>query len=805
MSGRGRLAFCAALATLAAACALLPLVEPAAWLIQAAVLIGVQAGVGAAARRVPLARPLTVLAQALTSLLLLTLVFARSVAPAGFLPVPEVFTHFAALFEQGVQDVGRYAIPAPLTDGIRLMLIGGVLLIGLLVDTVAVTYRSAAPAGLPLLALYSVAAGLSEGGARWLWFLCAAGGYLLLLLAEGRERLSQWGRVFADRTRPGAAPHQPGSVGGAAAAPVRTGRRIGVLALGVSLLVPTALPSLSGGLLDGVGAGGGGVRGQGGGTVSAVNPVVALKNSLDQPQDRTALVYRTDGGDNGENGENGLYLRIVALDRFDGAQWKPSERRIGEIPDQLPAPRGLGPQVRTSTVRTTIQASDAYAQDWLPMPFPADRVRLEGKWRFEPEGRTLVGYDEQTTRGLRYTVESLQVRPTAEQLRNAPDPPPGLEREYTAVPGTLPDVVSRTARQVTRGAENDYERAVRLQDWFADEGGFVYDTEVEAGTGVNAIADFLRQKEGFCVHFSFAMASMARTLGIPARVAVGFTPGTARDDGAMEVGFQDAHAWPELYFEGVGWTRFEPTPTRGSTPPYARPDAPDPDGDSGEVLPDRDGSDEPTVAPSPSQECTAQQKRSDPECGLAAPLPGSGGSEEGPSAAAVAGVGGASLLLLALLLLPMLLRMRRRSRRLRTRPRGTGPEGAEGVLAAWQELLDTGWDYGIVPEDSATPRTAAERLARVGELRPPEAEALQRVALAVEQVLYAPEPQPAPGIARDVQRVRAGLRAAAPRTLRIRALLLPPSTGRLLRAAGHRGRALRARWIRAMRRPRPAE
>ncbi|MDF4250129.1 DUF3488 and transglutaminase-like domain-containing protein [Streptomyces sp. WMMB303] len=803
MSGRGRLAFCAALATLAAACALLPLVEPAAWLIQAAVLIGVQAGVGAAARRVPLARPLTVLAQALTSLLLLTVVFARSAAPAGFLPAPGVFTHFSALFEQGVQDVSRYAIPAPLTDGIRLMLIGGVLLIGLLVDTVAVTYRSAAPAGLPLLALYSVAAGLSEGGARWLWFLCAAGGYLLLLLAEGRERLSQWGRVFADRTRPGAAPHQPGSVAGPAAAPVRTGRRIGVLALGVSLLVPTALPSLSGGLLDEVGTGGGGGRGQGGGTVSAVNPVVALKNSLDQPQDRTALVYRTDGEDDSE--DEGLYLRIVALDRFDGAQWKPSERRIGEIPDRLPAPRGLGPDVRTSTVRTTIQASDAYAQDWLPMPFPADRVRLEGKWRFEPEGRTLVGYDKQTTRGLRYTVESLRVRPTAEQLRNAPDPPPALEREYTAVPGTLPDVVPRTARQITRGAANDYERAVRLQDWFAVEGGFSYDTEVEAGTGVNAIADFLRQKEGFCVHFSFAMASMARTLGIPARVAVGFTPGTARGDGAMEVGFQDAHAWPELYFEGVGWTRFEPTPTRGSTPPYARPDAPDPDRDSGEVLPDRGGSDEPTVAPSPSHECTAQQKRSDPECGLAAPLPGSGSSEEGPSAATVAGIGAASLLLLALLLLPMLLRMRRRSRRLRSPSRGTGPESAEGVLAAWQELLDTGWDYGIVPEDSATPRTAAERLARVGELQPPEAEAVQRIALAVEQVLYAPEPQPAPGITRDVQRVRSGLRAAAPRTLRVRALLLPPSTGRLLRAAGHRGRVLRARWTRVLRRPRPAE
>ncbi|WP_458243229.1 DUF3488 domain-containing protein [Streptomyces sp. MAI_2237] len=100
------------------------------------------------------------------------------------------------------------------------MLLGGVMIIGLAVDTLAVTFRSAAPAGLPLLALYSVAAGLSDGGTDWLWFLVAAAGYLMLLLAEGRDRLSQWGRVF------GGAPRTPGGEPGAVA-PVRTGRRIG--------------------------------------------------------------------------------------------------------------------------------------------------------------------------------------------------------------------------------------------------------------------------------------------------------------------------------------------------------------------------------------------------------------------------------------------------------------------------------------------------------------------------------------------------------------------------------------------------
>ncbi|MYW49431.1 transglutaminaseTgpA domain-containing protein, partial [Streptomyces sp. SID161] len=196
MSGRARLALCAAAATLMTCCALLPLVAEPVWLLQLVPLLAVQTGVGAAARRVPLGRSLTVAAQVLVTLVLLTLMFARRHAIAGLLPGPDTFRYFAELLRQGTDDVGRYAIPAPVTDGIKLMLIGGALLIGLLVDVIAVTLRTAAPAGLPLLALYSVAAGLSDGGAEWLWFLVAAAGYLTLLLAEGRERLAQWGRVF---------------------------------------------------------------------------------------------------------------------------------------------------------------------------------------------------------------------------------------------------------------------------------------------------------------------------------------------------------------------------------------------------------------------------------------------------------------------------------------------------------------------------------------------------------------------------------------------------------------------------------
>ncbi|WP_314172736.1 transglutaminase TgpA family protein [Streptomyces winkii] len=795
MSGRGRLALCATLATLAAASALLPLVQPATWLLQAALLLGVQTLVGALTRRVPLARPLTPAVQAVVTLLLLTFFFVRDEAVAGLLPGPAAFTEFGQLLAQGGHDVGRYAIPAPVTDGIRLMLVGGVVVIGLLVDSLAVTFRSAAPAGLPLLALYSVAAGLAPDGAGWPWFLCAAGGYLLLLLAEGRERLSQWGRVFTDRGRPGSPAYEPGGVEGPATAPVRTGRRIGALTLGLALIVPALMPSLGSGLLDAARSGSGGV-GPNGGTVSAVNPLVALQDSLNQAEDRTALTYTTNTRNTQE-----MYLRIVALDQFDGSSWKPSERRIDAVPDPLPAPQGLSPDVRTEKVRSNVIAADWYAQNWLPMPYPADRVRLDGRWRFEPEGRTLVGDRGQTTRGARYQVESLLVEPTARQLRRAPEPARAVRQEYTKVPQSLPSVVERTARRVTRNASDDYERAVRLQDWFASDGGFTYDTRVRAGSGTAAIVNFLEQKEGFCVHFAFSMAAMARTLDIPARVAVGFTPGTADADGRMNVGLKDAHAWPELYFEGVGWTRFEPTPTRGSPPPYAQPNTPDPSENPAEQLPDRGQSAEPTPVPSESESCGTEAKRLDPQCGQSAPAPDGGGGDGGSAAGDVAGVAALSLLGLGLLMLPMLWRIRTRARRigLRGRRPAAGSDPAVVVLDAWRELVDSGWDYGVVPDESATPRKAAERIVRIGDLGPEAAEAAFRVALEVEQVLYAPKPRPGAGVRDDVRRVREALRQAAPRSLRLRALLLPPSAVRVMWTVMRGVTAVRDRWLTALR------
>jgi transglutaminase-like putative cysteine protease len=425
-------------------------------------------------------------------------------------------------------------------------------------------------------------------------------------------------------------------------------------------------------------------------------------------------------------------------------------------------------------------------------------------------------------------VKSLIVQPTAEQLADAPAPPQALKNEFTKVPGSLPAVVAQTARQVTAGASNQYEQAVKLQDYFASSGGFTYNTQVQVGTGSQAIARFLKDKQGFCVHFSFAMAAMARTLGIPARVAVGFTPGTPQADGSVSVGLRDAHAWPELYFEGVGWTRFEPTPNRGSPPSYTQTDTPGADVPA-VPRPSVSSSTAPSTAPSTSASCSATLRKLD-ECPSPSSQAVAGAGDDGPPWYQVLAWTLLGLAVVAVPLTPMLWRVRSRSVRLASarhapsaplaaRARGkdhggeqyTGEIGmtvlpgeaprsrvsevaVEHTLAVWRELTDTAWDYGIAPDDALTPRKAAERIVRLGRLDTQTAQAVHRVAGAVEQVLYAPDPRAETGLVDDVRMLRRALRSTVSRRTRLRAVVAPPSAIRALWAATDRWTDLRTRW-----------
>jgi hypothetical protein len=124
--------------------------------------------------------------------------------------------------------------------------------------------------------------------------------------------------------------------------------------------------------------------------------------------------------------------------------------------------------------------------------------------------------------------------------------------------------VYETARRVVGGARSPYEAVLALESWFRLRGGFVYDEQPPPSDRRAPLLDFVtRTKAGYCQHFAGAMALMLRMLGVPARVAVGFTSGT-RDDGKWVVADRDAHAWVEVWFPGEGWVTFDPTPGRGT-------------------------------------------------------------------------------------------------------------------------------------------------------------------------------------------------------------------------------------------------
>ena len=119
------------------------------------------------------------------------------------------------------------------------------------------------------------------------------------------------------------------------------------------------------------------------------------------------------------------------------------------------------------------------------------------------------------------------------------------------------------AARVAAGAETPYAAVLALEAWFRQTGGFTYDESPVRVQGSPLVAFVTRTREGYCQHFAGAMAAMLRMLGVPARVAVGFTSGTPAD-GRWQVSDRDAHAWVEVWFQGHGWIPFDPTPGRGT-------------------------------------------------------------------------------------------------------------------------------------------------------------------------------------------------------------------------------------------------
>ncbi|TFH14356.1 MAG: DUF4129 domain-containing protein, partial [Acidimicrobiales bacterium] len=287
-------------------------------------------------------------------------------------------------------------------------------------------------------------------------------------------------------------------------------------------------------------------RGRGGGVTEVVSPLVDIRSRLTNRSDSELFQVRASAES---------YWRVSALPEFDGTIWGLPERPLVSTDDQLARPRSGTEELRQQITIVELGGSLVPA---APDPFQASGPT---DLRWVAATSTLVTIDGALQPGDVIDVVSASPRFDPAVLAAATATDAGAPI-YAELPDDLPDMVAETAAQVTAGSTSAYDSALLLQGWFQTQ--FEYSLDVQSGHGNNAIENFLRDRVGYCEQFAGTYAAMMRTLGIPTRVAVGFTSGTQADSGVYSVLGKNAHAWPEVWFDDVGWVAFEPTPGRGA-------------------------------------------------------------------------------------------------------------------------------------------------------------------------------------------------------------------------------------------------
>ncbi len=490
------------------------------------------------------------------SLLALWFLMGWTVLPSSTyhgIPAAGTASHLWSAWTQAHADFAAAVTPVTTTTGYTLLTVLGTGAVAILGDWAAFRWRSALYAVAPAFAYFVVCCILGEGPGRE-WTVTLEVAAILVFLVIHRATVDRSDQAWFGNQRAGA-------VGWA----MRAGCAAGAASLAAAIL----FTPLAGGT-EGRGIFGwrGGFGDVGTGPRQVPNPIVDLHtritNEFDTPVFRVQSAVAS-------------YWRLTSLDTFTGQDWV-STNSYRSFSGQLPDSQTVPPGTRSIKQTFQVQTLDSV---WLPDAFTPVAVSGVRHVSYDPVSGSLIT-SHPTSNGLTYTVTSYQYLSDLSPAQLEKAPPvnaTGTIKRYLQLPKSVPSRVDALAQGIVKGQTTEFGKALALQNYFWNpDNGFVYTlSPPDDGYGVSALTTFLfGTRQGFCQQFAGAYAVLARAVGLPTRLAVGFITGTPVDTGTYQVTDGDAHTWPEVYFgPKYGWLPFEPTKSSVGAPSqqYAPPPA----------------------------------------------------------------------------------------------------------------------------------------------------------------------------------------------------------------------------------------
>jgi transglutaminase-like putative cysteine protease len=460
--------------------------------------------------------------------------FAADTLWLGALPTRATLGALRDLWVRGMELVRLRPAPTFAEAGLLLLTVAGVWAIAHAVEGLVFRLRTPLRAVVLALTLWTVPLAIAPPGpSPWRLAAPLLAASALLLLAFAGSDLARWGAWLA-----------PG--GRARAGGTGTVRPAGAVIALVAIVV--------GGALAGVLPGWGEppyyqVRGLGGTTLTT-NPIVNIRSRLVAQDTGSLLRVRT---------ERPVYLRTTSLDVYSATEeWTNGGIRGAAVGRAIPFEVDIA-RAETVAVQVTVDGLDP-ASVLVPAPYQATRVLgpVADHFQYDVANATFtLDRGTELARGDTYEVVAAVPAPDPDLLDSVDNRE--VDTVRTALPANVPQSVRDLARAIVdqAGATTPFQQALAIQNVLRS---WTYSLEVPEGHSGQAIEAFITNRVGYCEQFAGTMAVMLRTLGIPARVAVGFTPGQQVAPGEYEITNANAHAWVEVLFPQLGWIAFEPTP-----------------------------------------------------------------------------------------------------------------------------------------------------------------------------------------------------------------------------------------------------